>query len=120
MRACSMPGWLRAPRIRAGRYAALLAVWCVVSVVPPAAHAAVSALTREQSCASLGGGTAGDRETWVDTTPDRGNGLGPRARTNAPRGLPPLVYLRTATQTFNRRYDFVVNRGRIWLSRTAK
>ena len=120
MRGCSMPGWLRVPLIRAGRAPALLAVWCVVSVVSPAAHAAVSPLTREQSCASLGGGTAGARETWVDTTPDRGNGLGRRDRTNAPRGLPPLVFLRTATQSFNRRYDFVVSRGRIWFKSNAE
>ncbi len=68
----------------------------------------------------MGGGTAGDRETWVDSTRDRGNGLRPTDRTNAPRSLPPLVFLRTATQTFNRRYDFVVNRGRIWFKSNAE
>ena len=56
----------------------------------------------------------------MQSTPDRGNGLAPGVRTNAPKSLPTLVYLRTATQTFNRRYDFVVDRGRIWFKSNAE
>ncbi|MGZ4251304.1 MAG: hypothetical protein ACXVUE_23750 [Solirubrobacteraceae bacterium] len=114
-----MPGRLRVPVISAGRSVALLAAGCVC-VATVSADAAVSPLARRHSCALLGGGTAGNQETWVDTTPDRGNGLGPKARTNAPGGLPTSVFLRTSTQTFNRRYDFVVSRGRIWFKSNAE
>jgi hypothetical protein len=114
-----MPGRVRAPVVSAGRAVALLAAGCVCTAAV-SAGAAVAPLVRAQSCASLGGGTAGDRETWADTTRDPGNGLAPKARTNAPSGLPTTVFLRTANQTFNHRYDFVVNRGRIWFKSNAE
>src|SRR5205807_2741982 len=50
----------------------------------------------------------------VRSTPDRGNGLAAGTRTNAPRSLPRHLVLRTARTTFNRRYWFALDHGRIW------
>jgi hypothetical protein len=72
------------------------------------------------SCAQLRGGTAGQREPPGPAAPDRGNGLAPGARTDAPRGLPRVVPFKTATETFNRRYVFAVRRGLVWFRSNAE
>jgi hypothetical protein len=81
----------------------------------------VDPAVRALSCAQLRGGTAGEREPLgPDPAPDRGNGLAPSARSGAPRGLPSVVPLKTATETFNRRYVFVARRGLVWFRSNAE
>lgn len=46
--------------------------------------------------------------------PDGGNGLEEGANTDAPPYLPATVALRNDRQTFNRRYEFVLDKGLIW------
>src|SRR3546814_18643416 len=74
------------------------------------------------------GGTSG-REGAVgqedDTRPevtgsDVGNGLAADATSDAPADLPAQVFLRTDTETFNRRYQFALRDGEVWFkSNTA-
>ena len=66
---------------------------------------------REQSCRSLQGGTAGVPER---TAAEPGAGI-PPTWAEAPAGLlPDRVDLRTATETFNRRYEFATRDGQIY------
>src|SRR3954447_6881150 len=65
----------------------------------------------EQSCKSLQGGTAG---TPYDST-DAGSDQFPATWPEAPTGLLPAhVYLRTETETFNRRFEFATRHGEIY------
>jgi hypothetical protein len=65
----------------------------------------------EQSCRSLQGGSAGA----PDQVPAEGGSSFPPAWPEAPHGLlPARVYLRTATETFNRRYEFATRAGQIY------
>ena len=66
---------------------------------------------REQSCRSLQGGTAGAPDQ-VPAEP----GLGvPPTWPEGPPGLPTAVHLRTQSEGFNRRYEFVLRDGRIYV-----
>ena len=52
--------------------------------------------------------------------PDVGNGLAADAASDAPADLPAQVSLRNDTETFNRRYQFVLRDGKVWFkSNTA-
>ncbi len=104
--------------MRPRRILAVLAVLAVpAGFAAGALTAAPAAAAAPQRCPSLLGGTAGDRETDVGRTgPDRGNGLGPGDRTDAPRSLPARVDLRGPSATYNRRYAFAVARGRVWFT----
>jgi hypothetical protein len=65
----------------------------------------------EQSCKSLQGGSAG---TPYDES-DAGGPTFPAAWPEAPEGLLPAhVYLRTQTETFNRKYEFATRGGEIY------
>lgn len=65
----------------------------------------------EQSCKSLQGGSAGTFDQTADANP----GSFPPTWTEAPAGLLPAhVYLRTATETFNRLYEFATRGGQIY------
>jgi hypothetical protein len=55
----------------------------------------------------------------VRVPPDHGNGLAAGAATNAPRSLPSRLVLRTSRTTFNRRYWFALDHGRIWYRSNA-
>lgn len=53
-------------------------------------------------------------------SPDVGNGLAADASSDAPADLPQQVYLRTDTESYNRRYQFVLRDGALWFkSNTA-
>jgi hypothetical protein len=61
-----------------------------------------------------------DNTTPAATGPDNGNGLAADASSDAPADLPAQVFLRTDTETFNRRYQFVLRGGSVWFkSNTA-
>jgi hypothetical protein len=65
----------------------------------------------EQSCKSLGGGTAG----LPDHVPADSGGEPPASWPEAPEGLlPAAVDLRTPTQSFNRLYEFALAEGKIY------
>jgi hypothetical protein len=65
----------------------------------------------EQSCRSLGGGSAG----MPDQAPAEAGAEPPATWPEAPPGLlPAAVPLRTPTQTFNRLYEFAAAGGRIY------
>jgi hypothetical protein len=67
---------------------------------------------REQSCRALAGGTAGA----PDQAPAESRGGIPSMWARAPAGLlPNRVVLRTASQTFNRRYEFATRAGTIYV-----
>lgn len=86
---------------------------------PAPASAATGATAAASGCA-LTGGTAGSPETGAGRDlPDRGNGLARGARTNAPATLPARLVLRTTRTTFNRRYWFALQGGRIWFRSNA-
>ncbi|WP_020648095.1 hypothetical protein [Solimonas variicoloris] len=54
------------------------------------------------------------------TGPDLGNGLAADAVGSGPADLPEQVFLRTDTETFNRRYQFALRDGKVWFkSNTA-
>lgn len=72
------------------------------------------ATARAQSCSQLRDGTAGAREPVAAPETDTGNGLAPGAASDAPTALPATVPFKTGTETFNRRYWFVVRDGRMW------
>src|SRR4051812_40269620 len=72
----------------------------------------VDSQLRDQSCAELKFGTAGDNDPALPATPDRGNGLAGGASSNAPASLPAIVPFKTETESFNRRYWFAVAGGR--------
>jgi hypothetical protein len=76
---------------------------------------------RERSCAELGGGTAGSFEALdLPAGRDTGNGLAPGARSDAPAGLPRDVPFKTATETYNRRYQWVARGGLVWFRSNAE
>jgi len=75
---------------------------------------AVPDADRVRSCAELAGGTAGARELPVTRETDTGNGLRPGDATDAPKDLPTVVPFKTGTETYNRRYQFVLRSGRVW------
>src|SRR5437588_199185 len=65
---------------------------------------------REQSCKALAASTVGQPEQFgVDQPASL-----PASWPAAPRGLPRRVFLRTATETFNRKYAFAVRGGEIY------
>jgi hypothetical protein len=86
----------------------------VLALVPsPAAAVAgpVDEGVREQSCKALAASTVGAPD---QASEEPGAGL-PPAWTVAPAGLlPARVYLRTATETFNRRYSFATREGQVY------
>ena len=95
----------------------LLAAALAAAVLPARAEAQspvqlVEEGAVEQSCRTLAGGTAGT----PDQAPvDQGVGI-PPTWPAAPAGLlPARVDLRTATETFNRRYAFAIRRGGIYV-----
>jgi hypothetical protein len=66
---------------------------------------------REQSCRALQGGTAGA----PDHVPVESGGGLPATWAEAPPGLlPERVFLRTSSETFNRRYEFARRKGSIY------
>jgi hypothetical protein len=66
----------------------------------------------EQSCKSLEGGTAG---TPQEAPQEQDTGI-PATWKEAPPGLlPKAVFLRSATETFNRRYEFATHGGTIYV-----
>jgi hypothetical protein len=76
---------------------------------------------RERSCAELGGGTAGSFEALdLPAGRDTGNGLAPGERSDAPVGLPRVVPFKTATETYNRRYQWVARGGLVWFRSNAE
>ena len=75
---------------------------------------AVSDADRVRSCTEMGGGTAGARELPLTAETDVGNGLKPGDATDAPASLPTVVPFKTGTETYNRRYQFVLRDGRVW------
>jgi hypothetical protein len=77
----------------------------------PAAANPIDDGVREQSCKALAASTVGQPEQ----TGAEGPSTLPAAWPAAPRGLlPPRVYLRTRTETFNRQYAFAVRHGAIY------
>ncbi|HEV3129120.1 MAG TPA: hypothetical protein VGY32_09065 [Solirubrobacteraceae bacterium] len=74
----------------------------------------IDGAARQASCRALTGGTTGVPETPSPGLPDRGNGLAAGAPSNAPRSLPGRLVLRTTRTTFNRRYWFALDQGRVW------
>src|SRR5262245_5876182 len=72
----------------------------------------VDSQLRDQSCAELKFGTAGDNDPDLPDTPDKGNGLATGAPSTAPASLPSIVPFKTETESFNRRYWFAVAGGR--------
>jgi hypothetical protein len=84
-------------------------------------RASIDPALRARSCAELRGGTAGSREpAGFPPAPDRGNGLAAGDRTAAPRGLPDVVPFKTRSETFNRRFVFVVRGGLVWFRSNAE
>jgi hypothetical protein len=78
--------------------------------------------TSPRVCPQLSGGTAGLPELTTppgQLVPDRGNGLEPGDATTAPASLPGALYLRTTTDTYNRRYWFALRGGRIYFKSNA-
>lgn len=68
-------------------------------------------------CPDLAGGTIGLPERAGEPGRggvDTGNPLTTGDPSNAPAGLPSQVIFRSSTQTFNRRYQFVLAGGQIW------
>ena len=66
---------------------------------------------REQSCRSLQGGTAGA----PDQAPAEPGAGVPVTWPEGPAGLPASVFLRTPAQSFNRRYEFALLAGRVYV-----
>src|SRR4051812_48667528 len=94
--------------MRAGVVAAVAAL-----AFPALAHAQdpVEEGLVEQSCKSLTGGSAGAPD---EVAAEPGPGI-PASWPAAPAGLlPRRVDLRTATETFNRRYEFATRRGNVY------
>jgi hypothetical protein len=85
-------------------------------LVTNAIDGAIASQTSPRACPGLTGGTAGMPETATPgrSTPDRGNGLEAGEKTGAPHSLPRAVPLRSTAATYNRRYWFVLRRGRIY------
>src|SRR3954451_20231500 len=114
------------------RGSGLIGCMAALAVAPTAAHAqsppqqvtpqlaldgvtgVVDSQLRDQSCAELKFGTAGDNEPALPATPDKGNGLPANAPSKAPKSLPAVVPFKTETESFNRRYWFALRDGRIW------
>ena len=98
-----------------------LAAWLIAGLAAMAAPAVAGADptttpieegAREQSCKALTASTVGFPE---DTQADQGAG-GQNAWPAAPAGLLPVrVYLRSATESFNRRYAFATRGGQIYV-----
>lgn len=82
--------------------------------------ASPDAAARAQSCGQLRDGTAGAREPVAGPEVDTGNGLARGAASDAPSDMPATVPFKTGTETFNRRYWFVVRGGRIWFRSNAE
>ena len=112
----------------------LLLAACSRSIVPMASPAAAAFFTgpdapfatrADPSLALppciLPAGTIGVPDEVVDPLPipDRGNGLAAGAASDAPSDLPDQVALRTDSETFNRRYQFVLRDGLIWFKSNA-
>ena len=99
---------------RLGLLVAALAAWspAVAGAVPPA---------QRPECRPLYFGTAGVPEDGSSRgAPDRGNDS-PAAGPVAPAGLlPDRLWLRSATESFNRRYWFATRDGRIWFRSYAE
>jgi hypothetical protein len=87
------------------------AVAAVALVLLPAAAGPVEEGVREQSCKALAASTAGLPD---QVAAEPGAGL-PATWPAAPAALlPKRIYLRTATETFNRRYAFATRKGEIY------
>lgn len=82
----------------------------------------------DANCVELNGGLAGfaggheseEQELIRKLAPDKGNGLAPGAKSDAPAGLPARVYFKTATESFNRRYYFVARGGDLYFKSNAE
>ena len=86
------------------------AVGAVLALAPAAAADPVQEGAVEQSCRSLQAGTGGIH----DLAPADGPTTFPVTWPEGPAGLPAHVYLRTQTETYNRRYEFVTRAGQIY------
>jgi hypothetical protein len=87
------------------------AVAALAVAAPAHAQGPVDEGVIEQSCKALQGGTAGTPQEVAD---EPGPGI-PPTWAAAPAGLlPRRVDLRTATESFNRRYEFATRRGEIY------
>src|SRR3954453_19950349 len=93
----------------------------LVTLIADGARGAVIAQGAERPCPDLVGGTAGLHEK--DVTRALAEGLAaPLPAPPAgpvPAGLPRRVDLRSTTQTFNRRYAFVLHAGHVYLRPAA-
>ncbi len=73
-----------------------------------------------QSCV-LPGGTMGIPDPLpTDIAPDLGNGVITAISKPAPEDAPKQVYLRTDTETYNRRYQFILRDGSVWYKRNTE
>lgn len=90
--------------------------WAYVAIAllafaPAAAADPVQDGAIEQSCKSLQGGTAGSH----DLADAEGPGTFPPTWPEAPPGLLPVrVYMRTQSETYNRRFEFATRGGQIY------
>ena len=83
---------------------------------------------REQSCKALYAGTVGAADEAIGGAAGPTDGLPVEPAAGIPEtwavapaelGLPERIDLRSETETFNRRYDFVTQAGRIWVRHHA-
>jgi hypothetical protein len=103
-----------------GRAACALVCLCLCLISAPAAAVASGALdpTRAASCAALVGGTAGGPDVpGASALPDLGDAA---LNAPAPTGLPDRVWLRSTTDTLNRRYYFATRDGQIYFKPNAE
>ncbi len=92
-----------------------------LTLIADGAQGVLVAQTEPRVCPELSMGTAGlPEDKSVRTGADRGNGLAPGDPTSAPATLPDQIYLRSITQTYNRRYWFVLDGGRIFYKSNAE
>ena len=93
----------------------------LVTLIADGVRGAAIAQTAERPCPDLMGGTAGIHEKDVTRAIAEGLAapLPPPPAGPVPAGLPRRVDLRSTTQTFNRRYAFVLDRGHVYFRPVA-
>ena len=91
------------------------------TLVADGAKASSSRKPSRAVCPELSVGTAGLPGGQVARPGRRtGNGLAPGAPTRRPATLPDRIHLRSTTQTYNRRYWFVLDGGQIYYKSNAE
>lgn len=108
---------LRAPEARADGGGGEIELRDLLAQVPGIVHALLAGRAGMLRCPVLIGGTIGLPEGAGEPGrqgTDTGNPLRDGDTTDAPADLPDQVVLRSTTQTFNRRYQFALDRGTVW------